>query len=217
MSTLDFEAARGRMLREQLQCRGIHDRRVLAAMAKVARHRFVPEESIGHAYADRALPIDCRQTISQPYIVALMSEALELSGRETVLEIGTGSGYQTAVVAELAKEVVTIERHQELSQRAGKLLSELDYKNVRLLVGDGTLGCPGHATFDRIIITAAAAQCPAALFGQLEEGGVLVMPLGGRDHQTLQQIRKVAGRTQTTNLSPCRFVPLVGAHGWQEP
>ncbi len=212
----NLEAAKEEMLRKQLQRRGIHDPAVLAAMARVPRERFLSPESRNEAYADRALAIDCGQTISQPYIVGLMTQALELSGTEKVLEIGTGSGYQTAILAELAREVVSMERHAALSQQAGQVLSELGHANLTLLSGDGTLGCPEHAPFDRIIVTAAAAECPPALFRHLEEGGILVIPLGGRDYQTLQAIRKAGGRPQPTNLSACRFVPLVGACGWPE-
>jgi len=215
-SDADLDSAKQRMLRKQLRRRGIHDRQVLAAMAKVPRELFVVEESRADAYADRALPIDCQQTISQPYIVGLMTLALELSGTERVLEIGTGSGYQTAVLAELAREVVSIERHPELARRAAAILGRLEYGNVELIVGDGTLGCPSGAPFDRIIVTAAAADCPPALFDQLVEDGLLVIPLGTRDYQMLQAIRKVDGRPCAVNLSACRFVPLLGAQGWPE-
>ncbi len=216
MAHIDLEAAREQMLRKQLQRRGIHHQGVLAAMAKVPRERFIAPELRDEAYADRALAIDCSQTISQPYIVGLMTQALELSGPQKVLEIGTGSGYQTAILAELARQVVSVERHAVLSQQAGRILSELGYRNVTLVTGDGTLGCPDHSPFDRIIVTAAAAEYPLTLFDQLEEGGILVIPLGGRDYQTLQAIRKLAGRPQAMNLSACRFVPLVGAYGWPE-
>lgn len=212
----DLEAAKEQMLRKQLQHRGIQDPRVLAAMAKVPRERFLAPELRDEAYADRALTIDCGQTISQPYIVGLMTQALELSGPQKVLEIGTGSGYQTAILAELAREVVSVERHGVLSGRAGLILSELGYENVTLVTGDGTLGCPEQSPFDRIMVTAAAAGYPPTLFEQLEEGGILVIPLGGRDYQTLQAIRKTAGCPQAVNLSACRFVPLVGEHGWSE-
>ncbi|NQU19963.1 MAG: protein-L-isoaspartate(D-aspartate) O-methyltransferase [Candidatus Nealsonbacteria bacterium] len=216
MSKADLQDDIGRMLDVQLRRRGIVDRRVLAAMAKVPREQFVLEGSRHEAYADRALGIDCGQTISQPYIVALMTQALELSGSEKVLEIGTGSGYQTAILAELAGEVISIERHAELAERASDVLSALGYENVTLTVGDGTLGCEGRAPFERIIVTAACAECPPALLAQLAEHGVLVAPLVGRDYQTLQAIRKVAGQLQSRDLSACRFVPLVGEHGWKE-
>jgi len=214
MDDHDLQTARQQMLRTQLRHRGIRDTNVLAAMAKVPREQFLPTELHVEAYADRALPIDCRQTISQPYIVGLMTQALELSGREIVLEIGTGSGYQTAVLAELAKEVVSIERYEVLSNQAGQVLDALGYRNITFTVGDGTLGQPERSPFDRIIVTAAAAKCPAPLFGQLAEGGIMVIPLGGRDYQMLQAIRKVSGRPKAANLSACRFVPLVGSHGW---
>ena len=216
MSSPELELAKQQMLRKQLRHRGIHDERVLAAMARVPRERFVTRESIHHAYADRALAIACGQTISQPYIVALMTQALGLTGQEKVLEIGTGSGYQAAILAELAGELVTVERHADLSTQAGTLLDELGYRNVTLAIGDGTLGWPARAPYDRIIVTAAAAKYPPSLFEQLQEGGILVIPVGGHDCQTLQAIRKVANAPQTVSLSPCRFVPLVGAQGWPE-
>ncbi len=213
---VDLEAAKEQMLHRQLQRRGIHDQGVLAAMAKVPRERFIAPESHNDAYTDRALAIDCSQTISQPYMVGLMTQALELSGKEKVLEIGTGSGYQTAILAELAAEVVSVERHAELSRQAGAVLSELGYRNVTLETGDGTLGCPDRSPFDRVIVTAATVEYPPTLFEQITDGGILVIPLGGRDYQTLQAIRKVAGRPQAVNLSACRFVPLVGVYGWPE-
>ena len=202
------------MLRRQLRGRGIADPRVLGAMEKIPRERFVPPESTADAYADRALGIGCDQTISQPYMVALMTEALELDGSETVLEIGTGSGYQTAVLAELAREVLSIERLPPLVAEARKTLDELGYRQVTIRAGDGTLGWPERAPFTRIIVTAMAAECPPALFAQLAEGGILVIPLGGRDSQILETIRKVEGRKQSTALSGCRFVPLIGEQGW---
>jgi len=214
MTAPRFEDARQEMLHKQLERRGIRDRRVLAAMGRVPREKFVPQGKLQEAYADRALPIGRGQTISQPYIVGLMTQGLECSGRHTVLEIGTGSGYQTAVLAELALEVISVERHAGLSRQAGDVLRALDYRNVTLAVGDGTLGWPNRSPFDRITVTAAAARCPAALFEQLKEGGILVIPVGGHDYQTLQAIRKVAGEPQSLTLSPCRFVPLVGAQGW---
>jgi protein-L-isoaspartate(D-aspartate) O-methyltransferase len=180
-------------------------------MARVPRERFVGELLRDQAYADRALAIHCEQTISQPYIVALMSEALELTGRETVLEVGTGSGYQTAILAELARSVVTIERHGRLSSAAAAVLRELGYTNVELILGDGTQGWPDRAPYDRIIVTAAAARCPPALLEQLTDGGILVIPVGGPECQLLQAIRKQGGATAAVNLSPCRFVPLIGA------
>ncbi len=208
---MSFDDARQAMVSDQLQRRGIIQARVLAAMGRIPRERFVERGQEDQAYEDRALAIECDQTISQPYIVGLMTQALELAGDEKVLEIGTGSGYQAAVLAELAARVVSIERHVELSRRAGAILEELGYRNVRLVVGDGSAGWPDEAPYDRIIVTAAASEVPAELFAQLREGGILVIPIGDRDSQTLQAIRKVDGRLRATTLSGCRFVPLVGA------
>jgi protein-L-isoaspartate(D-aspartate) O-methyltransferase len=199
------------MLRDQLAARGIRDRRVLEAMSRLPRERFVDPEQSVYAYADRALPIACDQTISQPYIVALMTQALELSGRERVLEIGTGSGYQTALLAELAGEVISIERHALLSQQASETLSTLGYRNVSLIVGDGTLGWPPAAPYDRIIVTAAADSCPPAVLEQLDNQGLLVIPLGPPKSQMLARIQRDAGHFHRTNLTACRFVPLVGS------
>jgi protein-L-isoaspartate(D-aspartate) O-methyltransferase len=216
MTASPFDDQRQQMLHDQLRRRGIDDQAVLAAMGRVPRERFVPARLGPQAYADRALPIDCDQTISQPYIVALMSQALECSGRETVLEIGTGSGYQTAILAEVAREVISIERHPALSKQAAAVLADLGYENVTLVVGDGSLGWPGRAPYDRIIVTAAAAQCPNTLFEQLKEGGIVAIPVGGHDCQTLQAIRKEQGKPRRSNLSSCRFVPLLGAQGWPD-
>jgi protein-L-isoaspartate(D-aspartate) O-methyltransferase len=204
-------AARQKMVAEQLQRRGIHDPRVLAAMAKVRRDLFVTADEQAAAYADRALSIDCGQTISQPYIVALMTAALELTGDEKVLEIGTGSGYQTAVLCELARWVTSIERHAELSERANVALKSLCYANCTLIVGDGTYGWREDAPYDRIVVTAAAQRMPQAIFEQLNAGGMLVIPLGPSEAQVLQAIRKVNGEPVATDLSGCRFVPLVGS------
>ena len=199
------------MVVEQLQGRDIRDPRVLAAMGKVPRERFVPEEERADAYADRALVLNCGQTISQPYIVALMSQALELTGGESVLEIGTGSGYQAAILCELARWVTSIERHPQLSFQADAVLHALGYENFTLKVGDGTYGWPEDAPYDRIIVTAAAQRMPQTLFDQLTEGGLLIIPLGSSESQSLQAIRKVAGKPQQRELSGCRFVPLVGS------
>jgi protein-L-isoaspartate(D-aspartate) O-methyltransferase len=214
MNWPDVDRAKETMFRRDLLGRGIGDRRLLAAMRKVPRERFLPAALRNEAYADRALAIGCDQTISQPYIVALMTEALDLTGPERVLEIGTGSGYQAAVLAELAQEVVTIERHEELSRQAGILLADLGYRNVSLVIGDGTLGWPAAAPYDRVLVTAAAATVPPPLFEQLADGGILVLPLGGKDRQLLQAIRKTAGGPVTETLTACRFVPLIGSGGW---
>ena len=199
---------------EQMRLRGIKDKRVLAALGKVPRERFVLQEYELEAYDDCALPIECGQTISQPYMVAIMTEAMELSGGEKVLEIGTGSGYQTAVLAELADHVISVERHQVLSDKAAAVLDELHYDNVTLVVGDGSLGRPSEAPFDRIIVTAASKDCPSALFEQLVEGGIIVVPVGGRYSQTLEAVRKIDGRPKRMSILECRFVPLIGEQGW---
>ena len=213
MSPLSFDAAREKMIRQQLYARGLRSPRVLQAFGRVPREQFVPNSERDEAYSDRALPIECGQTISQPYIVGLMTEAMQLTGTESVLEIGTGSGYQTALLAELADQVVSIERHPELSVQAGRVLAELGYQNAQLIVGDGTLGWRSAAPYDRILVAAAADQVPPALFEQLREDGILVIPLGDADSQTLVWIRKEQGRPHATQLTGCRFVPLIGAQG----
>ena len=207
-----YDAARERMVRRQLYRRGIHSQRVLDAFRRVPRELFVPAGERRDAYADRALPIECGQTISQPYIVGLMTDALQLQGNETVLEIGTGSGYQTAILAELAAQVVSVERHAELSAKAGQVLRELECENVELIVADGTLGWPAAAPYDRILVAAAAAGVPNAMLEQLREDGILVIPVGDAFSQSLVAVRKVNGKPVATQLSPCRFVPLVGAY-----
>jgi protein-L-isoaspartate(D-aspartate) O-methyltransferase len=212
----DFRMAKLNMLRRHLRARGIADPRVLQAMGKVPRELFVPAELTADTYADCALSIGKGQTISQPYMVALMTEALELNGDETVLEIGTGSGYQTAILAELARRVISIERLEPLADRARQTLDQLGYRNVAVLVGDGTLGWSATAPYSRILVTAMATECPPALFNQLAEGGILVIPLGGRESQVLQAIRKIEGQPRSTALVGCRFVPLIGEQGWPE-
>ena len=202
-------AARRQMIDGQLRSRGIRDQRVLAAMSRVPRDQFVPPGIVHEAYADSALPIDCDQTISQPIIVAMMTEALQLTGSEKVLEVGTGSGYQTAILAELAARVFSLERHAELSHQAGERLGRLGYQNVSLRIGDGSLGWPEEAPFDRIMVTAGAAECPPALWEQLAEGGVLVGPFGLHAEQALWEIHKIGGQPQRRYLTACRFVPLV--------
>ncbi|REK08642.1 MAG: protein-L-isoaspartate(D-aspartate) O-methyltransferase [Planctomycetota bacterium] len=196
---------------ELLRQRGIRSGRVLSAMARVPRERFVPESVRHLAYADRALPIGSEQTISQPFIVALMTEALALEGTESVLEVGTGSGYQAAILGELADRVVSIERHQELSARAKRVLDELGYANVTCIVGDGTQGWLDGAPYDRILVAAAAAHVPPALEEQLADRGILVIPVGSPEGQVLQAYRKSGGKLHAEPLSGCRFVPLVGA------
>lgn len=207
--------ADGRELARLLRGRGITDPRVLEAVAEVPRDRFVPEDLQAVAWEDRALPIGCDQTISQPFMVALMTQELALAGPERVLEIGTGSGYQAAILSKLAREVVTIERHEALAERAAALLvGELGYENIRFVVGDGTLGWPEDAPYDRIIVTAAAPELPEALFDQLTEGGRIVVPIGDEENQTLHVVERRDGRPVDRPSVACRFVPLLGRGGW---
>jgi protein-L-isoaspartate(D-aspartate) O-methyltransferase len=205
-----YARKRHEMVEDQLVRRGIVDIRVLAAMERIPREIFLPPDVRREAYRDRAVAIDCGQTISQPYIVALMTEALELSGHEKVLEVGTGSGYQTAILSQLADQVVSIERHPELAKSAAERLRRLGFKNVRFRVGDGTLGSEADAPFDRIIVTAAAGVLPPALLAQLVEGGRLVIPIGNDQSQSLEVVQKLAGQSKVSRLTGCRFVPLVG-------
>jgi len=200
----------------QLAERGIHDRRVLAAMDRVPRERFVLPEHLEAAYADHALPIDAGQTISQPYMVALMTQELCLRGTERVLEIGTGSGYQAAVLAQLCDRVVTVERIAELSHKARRLLHELGVANVEFQVADGSLGWPAAAPYDGIIVTAGAPTIPEPLYAQLAEGGRLVIPIGLAFPQMLQTIQKTPRGPVTTDVCECSFVPLIGKTAWPQ-
>jgi protein-L-isoaspartate(D-aspartate) O-methyltransferase len=204
-----FAALRERMVAEQIQARDVADRRVLAAMRKVPRHRFVPEQYRSEAYDDHPLPIGEGQTISQPYIVGIMSELMQLTGGERVLEVGTGSGYQAAVLAELAKEVYSIEILEPLARRAAATLKDLDYAAVAVRAGDGYLGWPGAAPFDAIIVTAAPDHIPQPLVDQLKIGGRLVIPVG-QFYQELLQCVKTPQGLPCTNVIPVRFVPLTG-------
>jgi len=212
----DYRNDRARMVRDQIERRGISDERVLSALRRVPREAFLPPARRHLAYSDQALEIECGQTISQPYIVALMTEAVAPGPNDRVLEIGTGSGYQTAVLAELAAEVVTLERHAALSEGARQRLDALGYRNIDFEAGDGTLGWPDRAPYQAIIVTAAAPTCPPPLAEQLAEGGRLVIPVGNREMQTLRVFQREGERIQSNALSPCRFVPLVGAEGWPE-
>jgi protein-L-isoaspartate(D-aspartate) O-methyltransferase len=210
-----YERARYRMVEDDLRRRGIRDPRVLEAMAGVPRHRFVPEGERRHAYEDRALPLELGQTISQPYMVAYMTEALRVRPTDRVLEVGTGSGYQTAVLARLADQIFTMERIGDLQGAAREILEELGVDNVRYRVGDGTLGWPEHAPYDRILVTAGAPAVPSALNEQLSpEGGVMVIPVGEPDLQELFAITRVGEDWRGEPLLGCRFVPLVGDEGW---
>jgi protein-L-isoaspartate(D-aspartate) O-methyltransferase len=209
-----YERARLQMVEEQLISRGIRQPEVLDAMRKVPRHLFVEEALYSQAYSDYPLPIGERQTISQPYMVALMTEAMELTGKERVLEIGTGSGYQSAVLSLLAGRVYTVERISTVAQRARRVLDGLHCSNVILRVGDGTLGWKEEAPFDAIIVTAAAPEIPPAYIKQLDTDGRLVVPVGGETVQELIKITRGAGEITQESLGGCRFVKLVGKYGW---
>ena len=204
------------MVEEQLIPRGIKNQRILDAFYKIERHKFIPEDLRNSAYADYPLPIGEGQTISQPYIVALMTECLDLTGQERVLEIGTGSGYQAAILAEIAKEVYSIERFENLAKRAQAIINELGYTNVKIKVGDGTLGWPEVAPFDRIVITAASPRIPLPLTGQLKENGKLILPLGESFTQILTVIENKQGKLESTQICGCVFVPLVGKYGYRD-
>jgi protein-L-isoaspartate(D-aspartate) O-methyltransferase len=209
-----YVAVRQQMVERQIRARDIHDQRVLAAIGRVPRHEFVGREYSNEAYADHPIPIGNGQTISQPYIVALTLEALSLRPTEKVLEIGTGSGYQTAALTLLATQVYSIERHPGLASRAQETLLRLGYSNAAISVADGTNGWPEFAPFDAIVVSAAAPEIPHPLFEQLSEGGRMVIPVGPAEAQRLQLVRKVNGRSVVNVLQGCRFVPLVGEHGY---
>jgi protein-L-isoaspartate(D-aspartate) O-methyltransferase len=214
-----YQKQRMKMVDSQLRSRGIKDARVLKAMEKIPRHLFVDEALRDQAYSDGPLPIGENQTISQPYIVALMTEALALKGHEKVLELGTGSGYQTAVLAELASRVLSIERIAFLASKARKIIDSLNYFNVALRVGDGTYGWREESPFDGIIVTAGAPRVPDILIEQLTVGGKLVMPVGNRHTQDLLKVTRLSektGDTETEDLCGCRFVSLIGEYGWKE-
>ena len=209
-----FAARRLTMVVKQLRERGINDERVLQAMAEVPRHEFVPVGRRAQAYEDQPIEIEAGQTISQPYIVAAMLQALRLRAQDRALEIGTGSGYQTALLAKLTVMVYTMERHQMLSDSARELLARLGYSNVVFVVGDGSQGLPEHAPFDAIIVSAATPHVPEPLTAQLAEGGRLVLPVGSIDTQQLQLVTKIDGAASVQALDGCRFVPLIGREGF---
>jgi len=213
---MDSAALRKRMVEEQLIPRGISDKRVLDVFLNLARHRFIPEDLQTNAYADYPVPIGEGQTISQPFIVALMTESLGLGGTEKVLEIGSGCGYQTAILAELSAQVYSIERVGALGERAKRVLDEMGYRNIKIRIGDGTLGWPQEAPFDRIIITAATPKIPLPLSEQLKEGGRLILPLGENFSQVLTLVEKKNGVLKSKNICGCVFVPLVGKYGHKE-
>ncbi len=211
----DLKTQRKIMVETQLASRGISDRKVLDAFMKVERHLFVPENLIESAYADHPLPIGEGQTISQPYMVALMTELLELNGNDTVLEIGTGSGYQLAILSVLSKKVYSIERFPDLALKAGETLKKMNFKNFEIKTGDGTLGWPENAPYDAIMVTAAAPDVPEAYAEQLKIGGRLLMPVGEAFLQTLVRMTKTDSGVKTEEFGGCTFVPLIGKKGWK--
>jgi protein-L-isoaspartate(D-aspartate) O-methyltransferase len=211
-----YIAAREKMVREQIVARGIKNQLVIDVFRKVPRHKFIDNKFLSEAYSDHPLPLTLGQTISQPYIVALMTELLEVYEDEKVLEIGTGSGYQTAILAELADTVHSVERLPELSQAAGQALRELGYKNIQLHVGDGSKGWPEQAPYNRIIVTASAPNIPQPLIDQLKENGKIVIPLGSNFGQDLVVGEKHKGELKIFNYGKVVFVPLIGAFGWND-
>lgn len=212
---IDFTKARLKMVEEQIVSRGIKDAKLIAAMKKIPRHLFVEEALQSQAYSDHPLPIGEKQTISQPYMVALMTEALLLTGKEKVLEIGTGSGYQTAILAELSEKVFSIERIRPLALRARKLLYELGYFNVEIKIFDGTLGWVEESPFDGIMVTAGSPDIPQTLLDQLAIGGRLVIPVGDAFVQDLIRVIKTEEGIKKEDLGGCRFVKLIGKYGWE--
>lgn len=212
---MNFDVARRRMVESQITTRGVKDRRVIEAMLKVPRHLFVQEAMAAQAYSDTPLPIGEKQTISQPYMVALMTELLELTGKEKVLEIGTGSGYQAAILATIADRVYTVERIRPLVLRARKALDSIGLLNVNIKIADGTMGWPEEAPFDAIIVTAGAPEIPEQLVDQLGPGGRMVIPVGSQAEQVLVRIvRQEDGTLFKEQVTGCRFVKLVGKFGW---
>jgi protein-L-isoaspartate(D-aspartate) O-methyltransferase len=212
---IDFTKARLKMVEEQIVSRGINDAKLIAAMKKIPRHLFLEEALQNQAYSDHPLPIGEKQTISQPYMVALMTEALLLTGKEKVLEIGTGSGYQTAILAELSEKVFSIERIRPLALRARKLLYELGYFNVEIKIFDGTLGWMDESPFDAIMVTAGSPDIPQTLLDQLAIGGRLVIPVGDAFVQDLIRVIKTVEGIKKEDLGGCRFVKLIGKYGWE--
>ncbi len=212
---MDFPKARLKMVEEQIVSRGVSDSKLIAAMKKIPRHLFVEEALQNQAYNDHPLPIGEKQTISQPYMVALMTEALLLTGKEKVLEIGTGSGYQTAILAELSEKVFSVERIRPLALRARKLLYELGYFNVEIKIFDGTFGWVEESPFDAMIVTAGSPDIPQPLVDQLAIGGRLVIPVGDAFVQDLFRVTKIEEGIKKEDLGGCRFVKLIGKYGWE--
>jgi protein-L-isoaspartate(D-aspartate) O-methyltransferase len=213
----NYREARHQMVETQIRKRHVNDTRVLECLEQIPRHEFVPAEFRDRAYEDAPLPIGDGQTISQPYIVAAMTAALRLQGNERVLEIGTGFGYQAAVLSCLAREVFTVEFRPELATEATERLARLGITNVHVHCGDGTLGLREFAPYDAILVAAAAPSVPAPLLEQLADGGRMIVPVGGVENQELRLIERSQDDLRTTNLEPCRFVPLLGAYGWKDP
>lgn len=211
---MDFEKAREEMIRYQIKGRGIKDKRVLWAMSIVPREKFVLKENEKEAYLDCPFPIGMGQTISQPYMVALMTQCLSLEGSECILEVGTGSGYQAAILSKLAKMVYTVERLKILADRAEKIFKELEIKNVKVVGGDGTNGLKEYSPYDGIIVTAGAPEIPQSLINQLKERGRIVIPVGNSFSQDLLLGKKEKGKLKIQNYGGCIFVPLLGKHGW---
>jgi protein-L-isoaspartate(D-aspartate) O-methyltransferase len=205
----DLASARQLMVDSQLRARGILDPRVLDAMLRVPREAFIPESCRSEAYADHPLPIGNGQTISQPYVVAVMLESLHLSAGDIALEVGTGSGYVTALLAELTAQVFSIERHDDLAEKARSAIATLGYTNVEIFTGDGSLGLPARAPFDAILVSAAAIEVPPALLSQLRDGGRMIIPVGSSDKQHLLYIRMINGQFVISEREPVRFVPLI--------
>jgi len=212
----DFALARERMVKDQLRARGIRDEGVLQVMGKIPRHLFIEEALADEAYDDHPVPIGEKQTISQPYIVALMTEALELTGKENTLEIGTGSGYQTAILAELSNRVYTIDRIESLLLNARKILAQLGYDNIVFKVFDGTMGWEDCSPFDAIMVTAGSPSLPRPLLDQLADNGRMIIPVGDRHTQELIKVIRRGKRLEQESLGGCRFVNLIGVHGWRD-
>ena len=211
----DFKKLREKMVEEQLIPRGINDHAVLKAFKKIERHKFIPDEYLNCAYGDHPLPIGSGQTISQPYIAALMTQSIELTGKEKVLEVGTGSGYQTAILAELSKTVYSVERIPRLSEKASGILSGLGYHNIQFDIADGSLGWKGYDPYDAVMVTASCPGEPRALLEQLADGGRLIAPIGAAFGQVLTLYRKTKGLAAPQEICGCVFVPLVGKEGWE--
>lgn len=214
LNETDYKMLRENMVDCQIKARGINDEKILQSMREIPRHLFVPEQQRTYAYEDFPLPIGEGQTISQPHIVALMTEMLRLKGHEKVLEIGTGSGYQAAVLSKIAKEVYTIEKIESIGLKAKELFKELGYKNIKVKIGDGTEGWAQYSPYDGIIVTAGSPQIPEPLIEQLGENGRIVVPIGGPFSQDLILGEKIKGELITRTICGCVFVPLIGKHGW---